>query len=342
MKALAIHHVAPRRVAIGNASLRALQPDDLLVRTLCSAISSGTESLVYEGRFPAGLPRDSRIAGLRGTFSYPFTYGYALVGEVVELGAQVDRSWLHRRVFAFHPHQDYAVVPRDDVLAIPVDVEPRAALFLPNVESALNFVMDARPLVGDRVMVLGQGVVGLLTTALLARFPLELLATADPLADRRERSLALGAQTAVDPDDASQFASLRERVFREGGADGLDLCIELSGNGQALNQAIELTGFAGRIVIGSWYGNERLALDLGGHFHRRRLELVSSQVSTLGPALSGRWSRQRRLDLAWRMVADLAPQALVTHEFRFDDCQRAFELVSGRRDGVLQVVLEYR
>lgn len=342
MKARAIHHVAPRKVAIGHASLPALGPDQLLLRTLCSAISSGTESLIHEGRFPAGMARDSRIAGLQGGFEYPFTYGYALVGEVLDVGTHVDRSWLQRRVFAFHPHQDYTVVAQRDVLAIPDGVEPLAALFLPNMESAVNFVLDANPLLGAKAMVFGQGVVGLLTTALLARFPLALQASADPIEARRHRSLAFGAQRAIDPGDASQFAALREALFDDGDTGGLDVAIELSGNAHALNQAIELTGFDGTIVVGSWYGTGAQPIELGGHFHRRRIRLVSSQVSSVAPRLSGRWSRQRRIDLAWDAIARLEPQRLVTHRFRFDDCERAFALVSEPGDGALQVIFDYR
>lgn len=342
MKARAIHHVATRKVAVGHASLPALGPQDVLIRTLYSAISPGTESLVFRGRFPPGMPLDTGIAGLRGNFSYPFAYGYALVGEVVDAGTQVDRAWLQRRVFAFHPHQDYAVASLSEIVAIPAEIEPLAALFLPNTESAVSFVLDAEPRLGERAMVFGQGVVGLLTTALLADFPLALLASADPIAHRRERSLGLGARPSIDPGDPAQCAALRDRLFAERDDDGLDLAIELSGNAAALNQAIELCGFDARIVVASWYGVEPAQLELGGHFHRRRIALVSSQVSRIAPRLSGRWSKRRRLDAAWDAIVRLGPQRLVTHQFRFDDCQRAFELVSGRGDGVLQAVFEYR
>ncbi len=342
MKARAIHHVAPRKVAVGHASLHALAANEVLIRTLYSAISPGTESLVFEGRLPNDLPLDERIAGLRAGASYPFAYGYALVGEIIDAGAEVDRAWLQRRVFAFHPHQDYAVVPMRDVVAIPAEVDPLAALFLPSVESAASFVLDAQPRLDERVLVQGQGVVGLLTVALLGEFPLDLLASADPIAHRRERSLALGAHCSVDPVDPAQCAALRERLFVGRGDDGLDLVIELSGNAQALNQAIELAGYDARIVVASWYGAGPAAIELGAGFHRRRIALVSSQVSRIAPRLSGRWDRRRRFDTAWRALARIGPQRFVTHHFRFDDCQRAFELVSARADGVLQAVFEYR
>jgi len=342
MKARAIHHVAQRKVAVGHASLPSLGADAVLIRTLYSAISPGTESLVFEGRIPAGMPLDARISSLQHGAAYPFAYGYALVGEVVDAGERVDRGWLQRRVFAFHPHQDYAVVPMRDVVAIPAEIEPLAALFLPNMESAVSFALDAEPRIGERALVFGQGIVGLLTVALLGEFPLALLASVDPIARRRERSLALGAQCAIDPADRAQFAVLRERLFTGRDDDGADFAIELSGDAAALNQAIELAGFDARIVVASWYGAGPAALELGGHFHRRRIALVSSQVSRIAPRLSGRWSAGRRLELAWRAIARIEPQRFVTHQFRFDDCQHAFELVSARGDGVLQAVFEYR
>jgi 2-desacetyl-2-hydroxyethyl bacteriochlorophyllide A dehydrogenase len=342
MDALAIHHVAPEKVSLGTTPLPAPGPEQLLIRARYSAISPGTESLIYQGRFPAGLARDGTIASLEGGFAYPFTYGYALVGEVIDAGAGVDPAWHGRNVFTFHPHQDHAVVPVRDAVPIPERIEPRTALFLPSMESALNFVMDAAPAIGEKVMVFGQGVVGLLTTALLAQFPLGLLVSADPIQERRERSLALGAGQAIDPGNAAQWNSLAGELFGDGEAGGLDLAFELSGNARALDQAIELAGFSGRIIVGSWYGSGGQTLDLGGHFHRRRIELISSQVSTVHPRLSGRWTKRRRIDLAWDAIAKLAPQRLITHSFSFRECQRAFALASARSDGVLQVVFEYR
>jgi threonine dehydrogenase-like Zn-dependent dehydrogenase len=208
------------------------------------------------------------------------------------------------------------------------------------MESALNFVMDARPAIGERAMVFGLGVVGLLTMQLLAEFPLGMLITADPIRARRERSTALGARRTMDPTQSTDFAALEKDLF-ESDAPGLDLAIELSGNAQALNQAIRLTGFDGRVIVGSWYGRGLQALELGSHFHRRRIRLVSSQVSTIDPRLSGRWTRERRIGLVWEAIARLAPEQLITHTVSFLDCERAFALASRREEDALQVILEY-
>lgn len=340
MRARAIHHVAPKRVEIAEIELPPLERDQVLLRTRYSALSAGTESLIYEGRFPSSFAQDERIASLRGAFEYPFAYGYALVAEVIDAGPGVDRGWIGRNVFAFHPHQDFTIVALTEVIAIGSNIDARAALFLPNVESALNFVMDAQPAIGERAMVFGLGVLGLLTTALLAAFPLSVLIASDPIRGRRERSMELGARRTVDPSDTAQFASVEKELF-ERDPPGLDVAIELSGNAQALNQAIQLTGFSGRIIVGSWYGRGPQPVELGSHFHRRRIRLISSQVSTIDPRVSGRWNRERRLGLVWDAIARLAPERLITHSLPFLDCERAFTLASSRSEDALQIVLEY-
>jgi threonine dehydrogenase-like Zn-dependent dehydrogenase len=252
----------------------------------------------------------------------------------------VDSTLRGGKVFAFHPHQNSAVVAARDVIPIPGHIAPEAALFLPNVESAINFVLDANPRVGERAMVFGLGVVGLLTAALLADFPLALLAAADPIAARRARALELGCGKVLDPSDMADWNALK-RDLSGRDPSGIDVAIELSGNTRALEQAIEVTGFGGRILVGSWYGADAKLSGLGAHFHRSRIEIGSSQVSTIDPKLSGRWTKARRIELAWEAIARLHPERLITHRFAFADCQRAFDIASRREDGALQVVFEY-
>jgi 2-desacetyl-2-hydroxyethyl bacteriochlorophyllide A dehydrogenase len=340
-QALAIEHIAPRKVALRPWALPELAPHHVEVRALCSAISSGTESMIFRGRFPAEAAQDSTLASLQGTFTYPFRYGYALVGEVVGTGPDVEKSWLGRTVFAYHPHQDLAVIPLSDVVPLPPHVAPADALFLANAESAVNLVLDAGPRLGERVMVIGLGVVGLITTALLARYPLGLLIGSDPVAGRRERALALGAMRTIDPGHSGSWRALERELWSRGEPAGLDLALELSGNMRALEHAIEMTGFAGRVIVGSWYGTAVHALDLGTHFHRRRIALVSSQVSSIHPALTGRWTRERRLAQAWDAIAAIGPQQFITHRLGLNRCQEAFELAGNADSGALQVVFDY-
>jgi len=186
----------------------------VLVKTLLSAISSGTELLFYRGQFPRDIPLDDNIPTLQGEPSYPLKYGYSLVGQVAALGPQVDPAWLQRLVFAFHPHETHFLSTPGKLLAIPEGIAPEDAVFLPNMETAVNLVMDGAPLIGEHVVVFGQGSVGLLTTALLARFPLDSLVTLDLFPMRRQLSLEAGAHASLDPAELEAIKTLQP-----GGAD---------------------------------------------------------------------------------------------------------------------------
>lgn len=333
MKGHAIHHIAPGRVVWREVTIEEPRAGEAWVKADFSAISAGTESLVFRGEFPAGLPLDAAIPTLDRQFGYPLRYGYALAGRVVRTGSEADQAWLGRRIFMFHPHQDYACVSLENCLAVPDEVSTRAACFLANTESAVNFVMDGRPGLGERFLVLGLGVLGLLTTAILARFPLAELIATDRQSSRREWAGRFGA-TALE--SLVQFDADGDSA-----GTGFDAVIELSGDMAALDEAIRVTGFGGRIVIGSWYGSRNSPVDLGGVFHRRRLKLVSSQVSTLAADLTARWNKQRRLELAWDWVRRIAPECLITHVFPPERCQEAFELAAAPGAGALQILFHY-
>jgi threonine dehydrogenase-like Zn-dependent dehydrogenase len=201
--------------------------------------------------------------------------------------------------------------------------------------------MDGHPLIGERVVVFGQGIVGLLTTALLARFPLAALVSLDCYPLRRETALALGVHAAFDPQAKDTLARLQDFLAQKENGGPADLVYELSGNPQALNDAIQIAGFYARVVIGSWYGQKRVELELGGQFHRSRIQLISSQVSSLAPEFSGRWTKQRRIDVALDMIKQLKPSQLITHKFSVEQAARAFELLDTHPEEVLQVILTY-
>ena len=341
MKAAAIFHTAPEKSECRAIALTAPRDDEVVIQSICSAISPGTESMIYRGGMPPELPGDSVIPSLGSRLNYPFRYGYALVGVVIEIGAKVDSGWAGRKVFCFHPHQSKVVIAVRDCLEIPGDISAEDALFLANMESALNFVMDANPVFGSRVMIFGLGVVGFLTYLLLNRLPLARLIVADPLQYRRNQVTRFERTTVIDPFDEKRWRSLISELFDDQEPEGVDTTFELSGNMEALNQAIEVTGFSGTILLGSWYGTRSRALNLGGHFHRRRIQILSSQVSTLNPNLTGRWTKQRRIELVWQMIRDLRPAYLIDHRFSPADCNRAFQVASGRLEKAFQVIFEY-
>ena len=205
------------------------------------------------------------------------------------------------------------------------------------METAVNLVQDSAPILGERVLVFGQGIVGLLTTALLAEFPLASLVACDCYPLRREASLSLGVSAVLDP-NASDF---REQV-RKLLPSGADLSLELSGSPTALDDAISLTGFDGRVVIGSWYGEKKNALDLGGTFHRSRIKLISSQVSTIAPGLRGRWDKGRRFEVAWGALERIQPQKWITHRFPIEGTKEAYRLLDKSPEKTIQVIFDYR
>jgi threonine dehydrogenase-like Zn-dependent dehydrogenase len=206
------------------------------------------------------------------------------------------------------------------------------------METAVNLLLDGAPLIGEQVVVIGQGIVGLLATALLARFPLASLTTLESHPLRREASIRLGATLCLDPAAPDLFARLGAIPGQGGQAD---LVFELSGNPAGLDTALALTRATGRVVVGSWYGSKKVDLDLGSFFHRGRLTLLSSQVSSIAPALSGRWQTSRRLGVAWEMLRQVQPRTCITHRFALADAALAYALIDRNPGETIQVIFEH-
>jgi threonine dehydrogenase-like Zn-dependent dehydrogenase len=198
MQRQALFFTAPYQLELRDEPLPPLPNDGLMMQTVVSAISPGTEMLLYRGQMPAELMADATIAAL-GEGGYPQKYGYAAVGRVIEIGKSVDKAWRDRLVFAFQPHQSHFVAKPGEVLPLPERMLPETAVFLPNMETAVSFIMDAQPGIGEQVAVFGQGIVGLLTTSLLAQLPLACLLTLDGYPLRRDWSQKLGATASLDP-----------------------------------------------------------------------------------------------------------------------------------------------
>ena len=337
MKRCALVFTGPRRVSVIDEELGPPPPGHLLVRTRASAISAGTELLAFRGELPADLPLDDTLPalGAGAAWAYPFRFGYAAVGEVVGVGdGAVEAEWLGRRIFGFQPHASAFSLPTAQAWLVPDGIDTEKATLLANAETAVNLVLDAGPRVGERVVVFGQGVVGLLLTALLARFPLQALVVVDRATARAARGRALGAGAAVSSVDQA-------RAALDGLGDGADLTFELTGNPLALNAALAVTGREGRVVIGSFYGRKSSAVDLGGHFHRGRIAIISSQVSHIAPALTGRWDRERRRDVAWDVLARIDTETLVTDRFPIAQAAQAYALLDADPPRALQVLLTY-
>lgn len=335
-RAQAIYHQAPKSVHVGETDVPEPRSGELMIKTRYSAMSPGPETRLFRGE-PLN---DGAARGAAGRLQYPQKSGTALVGEVIAVGNADDRDWLGLPVFAYHPHQSHVVLDRRACIRIPEDTPLERALFLANMESALNIVLDINPMIGERVMVFGLGIIGLLTTALLGHYPLAELITADPLPLRRDKSLELGAGLAIDPQDSRAFAALRECLFH-GDTVGLDVAVEVSGKINALNQAVQMMGASGRIVIGSRYGRSSDSLDLNDRFLSHRIRLIPSVPNTRETLGDGRWSRDRRLQLAWDWLARLQPEQFITHRYTLSACQEAYELLHARQPQALQVIFRY-
>lgn len=299
----ALWTVAAGRCEIRAETLPPCAPDQALVRMLASGVSRGTERLVLAGRVPANQHETMRCPLQQGDFGFPVKYGYSAVG-IVEDGPEALRG---RRVFCLHPHQDRFLAPAAMCIPVPDGVTDHRAVLGANMETAINVLWDARPLVGERAVVIGAGVVGLLTAYLLARVAGVEVVVCD--IDERRRAVAesLGARFAA-PEDAP---------------GGRDLVIHASADPRGLRRALELCGFEGRIVEASWYGEREASLPLGEAFHAKRLSIVSTQVGAIAPAMRGRRSHGERMALALSLLADARLDALVGPATRFEDLPAA-------------------
>lgn len=321
----------PFSVEVRETALPAPATGQVRVRTVYSAISAGTELLLYRGQLPGSMALDESLESLRRDSGYPTQYGYACVGEVEQTGDQVDPAWQGCRVFSFQPHASHFLASPDQLKIVPDDISLRNAVFLPNMETAVNLVQDGRPLIGERAVVLGQGIVGLLLTGVLSRHPLAWLVAVEGQPHRQQLARAMGAETVYSPEEAAEANALTDT----------DLIYEVSGQPRALNLAITLSGYASRIVIGSWYGDKSAAIDLGGKAHRNRLELITSQVSTLAPDLSGRWDKRRRFQVAWEMIRRIEPARLVTHTASLQEADTIYRELHEQRSDIVQILFHY-
>ena len=336
MKRKVLYFTAPRQVELREETLPVLGDGEVLVETVCSAISAGTEMLVYRGQFP--YLNDSHD-NLSSDLNYPFAYGYACAGVVKETGKLVDKDLQNKLVFGFQPHTSSFICHPSSLMIAPASLSAEACCFLPNMETAVNLVQDGAPILGERALILGQGVVGLLVASLLKEFPLETVTTSDSYELRRRASISLDVDDSFDPGKEESSKSDPTQLFAY--AKKFDLTFELSGSPSALNEAIEMTSFDGRIIIGSWYGDKQTPIDLGGTFHRSRIKLISSQVSTISPKLSGRWDKARRFEVAWDALERIQPQKWITHRFPIEDAAKAYQLLDKNPQETIQVMFMY-
>lgn len=272
--------------------------DEVLVRALYSGVSRGTETLVFRGGVPESQHAAMRAPFQEGDFPGPVKYGYLSVGEVEEGPDEL----VGRTVFCLYPHQSRYVVRVNAVTVVPERVPAERAVLAGTVETAVNALWDAAPLIGDRIAVVGGGMVGCSVAALLARFPGVRLQLVDADPERAKTAEALGVDFAT-PDSA---------------LGDCDLVVHASATEAGLTRALQLLAPEGTVVELSWYGDRRVALPLGEAFHSRRLTVRSSQVGTVSPAARAGRGYADRMALALDLLADPALDALITGESAFE------------------------
>jgi 2-desacetyl-2-hydroxyethyl bacteriochlorophyllide A dehydrogenase len=327
-RARAVRFVAPYLVELADVAVPEPRSGDVLVRAEFSGISGGTEMLAYRGELDSSVPRDETLGALEGSFEYPFTYGYSAVGTVEASWSDIGEG---ERVFAFHPHQTRFVVPADDVVRVG-ECDPRAATLFPLVETALQISLDAGIRYREVAAVVGLGPVGILTALLLTRSG-AIVFGSDPRPWRREAARACGLE-AVSPE------ALGDAVDAASRGRGADFIVEATGNPKALGENLGLLSPEGVAIVASWYGAKPVTLPLGADFHRRRLEIRSSQVSTIGRR-AVRWDRRRRLEATQVMLAELPLSFLSSHTFPFERIREAYAALDRGDDGVVHVALAY-
>lgn len=318
--------VAPRQVELREELVPPPGPGQVRIAAIASAISHGTELLVYRGEVDPALPLD--LPTLAGSFALPIKYGYASVGRVLDIGEGVGGLAPGDHVFALHPHQEIYLAPARLVTRLPEGLPPGLGVFFANTETALNIAHDAAPRLGETALVFGQGVVGLLTAQTLRLAGATRVIAVEPDAQRRALALECGADAALAPGPslADELRALNEGRLA-------DLAVEVSGAPAALQAAIDAVMDEGTVVVASWYGRKPVTLDLGARFHRGRIRLRSSQVGRLAPEVAPRWDHGRRSATVAALLPRLRLAELVSHSLPFSQIAKAYRMAD---EGVAQ------
>ncbi len=327
---LGVYFQKPFDVQLAPVEVPTVREHDVRVQTELSAISAGTEMLFYRGLVEPGAAVDATLEAHSRPLTYPLCYGYSNVGRVVQAGTAVAPSLVGKRVFAFQPHQQEYVAPVSQVVELPEGMTAEDACPLANVETAVSLLMDGAPVWGERVAVIGQGVVGTWVAGMLSHAGFCDVTVVEQSASR----LAL----------SRLMYTSKVSVFGPGVVPPLgefDLVYELTGNPEALALALSLCRREGRVVVGSWYGSKTAPIALGTHAHRNRNTLLFSQVSHIDSRFTARFDKARRMAVAVSWLKRLPGPALITQRVPFAEAARAYDLLDKQSDACLQVVLAY-
>lgn len=329
-RAKRLSYVSASRAELEECQLGNLEQKSVLIQTLYSGISRGTESLVFNGQVPKSESESMRCPYQTGNFEFPVSYGYACVGQIIETHSDVSRVKKGDIVFILHPHQDFFQVHEDACNKLPTTLSPSRAVLSANMETALNANWDAE--LGDTKhhAIIGAGVVGLLTA-----FCTRALSNHDPFLidtnpDKKPIAAKLGLKCFTPDEYLASNAPQMERIFNT------------SASGAGLQLAIDIAGFEARILEMSWYGAKSVTLDLGGAFHSKRLQIISSQVGHIAPAKRNTHAYSDRMQEAMTLLSDDRLSVLLEPEIDFDTLPQHLHDIFSKNSSALCQLIKYK
>jgi 2-desacetyl-2-hydroxyethyl bacteriochlorophyllide A dehydrogenase len=344
MQISAIEITGPRQIGVVEDSLAQPGEGQVAIRSLYSAISHGTEMNVYRGDAPMwNMQQDRELRlfrpGHTAQWNYPLRYGYACVGEVTDAGANVSSVQRGDRVFCYRPHQTAHVLPETALIKLPDNIDPKVGIFLANLNTTFNGVLDADLHLQECVVVFGQGVLGQLIVQWAKLSGASPVIAVDLIERRLELSMEVsGADMTMNPGQGDDIAVAVRKLTESRGAD---VVFEVSASDRALHEAIRTVCYNGKVIVLSWYPGSLANVYPGREFHHNRIQLICSQTGGIRPDLSHRWTLQRRMNAVVEMLPRLRLQELITDVVDYREAAEAYRLVDEHPEEIMQVVLSY-
>ena len=344
MKTTGVQISGPRQITIVEETLPEPGQGQVEIKSICSGISHGTEMNVYRGVAPMWHMKQERETRLfvptdAPQWQYPMSYGYACVGEVVRIGPNVTRLQPGDVVFAYASHRTGHILPEQAAIKLPESVDPELGIFIANLNTTFNGILDADLHLGETVVVFGQGILGQLTVQ-QAKLSGASQVVAVDLADKR---LAISrdvsrADVTLNPAEVDDVAMYVRNLTEKRGADAV---FELSASDRALHEAIRTVCYNGKVIVMSWYPDALPNVYLGREFHHNRIQLICSQTGAIRPELSHRWNMARRHQAVVELLPQLNLKPLITHRIEHHNAAEAYALIDNHPEEIMQVVLTY-
>ena len=314
-------HLSDNQSVIREEAVESSRPDFCEIQSRYSLISSGTERLVAQGKVPESLFNEMKVPYMEGSFRFPIKYGYSLVGKVVSEGHKL----YGKNVHLMHPHQDFCIVKNVDLFEIPDGIPTERATLASNLETVLTALWDAQVNIGDRVLIVGFGLIGSLLARLLSMMPAVDFKIFEIDSDRKKMAEIFGFQVI---DNANDFSKV-------------DIAFHTSASSIGLQHCIDSVGFEGKVVDLSWYGTKKVALNLGGSFHNQRKQIISSQVGNIPSSHIGRWDFKRRKKVVFELLKNEIFDQHLTHFIDFVDSPAFFTDIRANKAKGLAYCIKY-